>query len=66
MAKYRIYRTFEMYGYQDIEATTEAEALAHPYITGCDEPEDWEIDGYSSSCDPEFNVYSVDGVRKKC
>lgn len=63
MSKYRIYRTFEMYGFQDIEADSEEEALTHENLQS-DDPHDWNIDGYGDSqLGPQLYVHSIDGKR---
>lgn len=63
MPKYRIYRTFEMYGYQDVEAANEQDALDR--VAGDDDPEYWQMNGYGDSTPPggRLEVYSVDGKR---
>lgn len=66
MAKYRIYRTFEIYGYQDVEAVSEAEAIAKvkEYDTGEPHDNEWQCDGCGTSqLGPMYEVYSVDGKR---
>jgi hypothetical protein len=57
-----IYRTFEMYGYQDVDAANEQDAIDG--VAGDDDPGGWTIDGYD---DPPtgagLRVWSTDGKR---